>query len=90
MAADVGRDVYRPDLLLGQFESRKYRPFGTADTEAGRPPRQRFGQTTGDALPEFGIGGHAGSLRPDGSIEAELQIITGSTNEMGFNRMSAR
>jgi glycine reductase len=35
-------------------------------------------------------GGHAGSLRPDGSIEAELQIITGSTNEMGFNRMSAR
>lgn len=35
-------------------------------------------------------GGHAGSLRPDGSIEAELQIITGATNEMGFNCMSAR
>ncbi len=35
-------------------------------------------------------GGHAGSLRPDGTIEAELQIITGATNEMGFNRLSAR
>ncbi len=35
-------------------------------------------------------GGHAGSLREDGSIEAELQVITGATNEMGFNRLSAR
>ncbi len=35
-------------------------------------------------------GGHAGSLRPDGTIEAELQIITGATNEMGFNCLSAR
>ncbi|MCI8681348.1 MAG: hypothetical protein HFF81_11280, partial [Oscillospiraceae bacterium] len=31
-----------------------------------------------------------GSLRPDGTIEAELQVITGATNEMGFNRLSAR
>ena len=35
-------------------------------------------------------GGHACSLRPDGSIEAELQVITGATNELGFNRLSAR
>ncbi len=35
-------------------------------------------------------GGHAGSLRPDGSIEAEIQVITGATNEIGFNKMSAR
>lgn len=35
-------------------------------------------------------GGHDGSLRADGSIEAELQVITGSTNEMGFNKLSAR
>lgn len=39
---------------------------------------------------DYCSGGHAGSLRPDGSIEAELQIITGATNEMGFNCMSAR
>ena len=35
-------------------------------------------------------GGFAGSLRPDGSIEAEIQVITGATNEIGFNKMSAR
>ena len=34
-------------------------------------------------------GSFAGSLRPDGSIEAEIQVITGATNEMGFNKMSA-
>ena len=35
-------------------------------------------------------GGHAGSLLPDGSIEAEIQLITGATNEMGFSYLSAR
>lgn len=35
-------------------------------------------------------GGFAGSLRADGSIEAEIQIITGATNELGFNKMSAK
>jgi glycine reductase len=34
-------------------------------------------------------GGFAGSLRPDGSIVAELQVITGATSEIGFNKMSA-
>ncbi|MCL1991646.1 MAG: glycine/sarcosine/betaine reductase component B subunit, partial [Spirochaetes bacterium] len=34
-------------------------------------------------------GGFDGSLRADGSIEAEIQIITGATNELGFNRISA-
>lgn len=35
-------------------------------------------------------GGFDGSLHKDGSITAELQVITGATNEMGFNRLSAR
>lgn len=35
-------------------------------------------------------GGHVGSLREDGSIEAEIQVITGATNEMGFGYLSAR
>ena len=34
-------------------------------------------------------GGFDGSLKPDGSIEAELQVITGATNELGFNKFSA-
>ncbi|MGI6344109.1 MAG: glycine/sarcosine/betaine reductase component B subunit [Bacillota bacterium] len=35
-------------------------------------------------------GGFDGSLREDGSIVAEIQVITGATNELGFNKMSAR
>ena len=33
-------------------------------------------------------GGFAGSLREDGSIEAEIQVITGATNETGFGVLS--
>lgn len=35
-------------------------------------------------------GGFDGSLRADGSIEVEIQAITGATSEVGFNRMTAR
>lgn len=35
-------------------------------------------------------GSHAGSLAEDGTITAEIQVITGATNELGFNRLSAR
>ncbi|MGB4504563.1 MAG: glycine/sarcosine/betaine reductase component B subunit [Syntrophaceticus sp.] len=35
-------------------------------------------------------GGTAGSLGEDGSITAEIQVITGSTNELGFGCLTAR
>ena len=35
-------------------------------------------------------GGFDGSLKEDGSIVVELQAITGATNEIGFNKMSAK
>ncbi|TJX14288.1 beta-aspartyl-peptidase [Tissierella creatinini] len=35
-------------------------------------------------------GGFGGSLNEDGSITVELQAITGATNEIGFNKMSAK
>ncbi|MCT8975887.1 glycine/sarcosine/betaine reductase component B subunit [Clostridium sp. CX1] len=35
-------------------------------------------------------GGHVGSLREDGTIEAEIQVITGATSEVGFNYLSAK
>jgi len=35
-------------------------------------------------------GGFAGNIVADGSITVELQAITGATNELGFNLMSAR
>jgi hypothetical protein len=41
VAADVGRDVHRPDLLLRQLERAEHRPLRAADAEARRPRRQR-------------------------------------------------
>ncbi|MBU5425894.1 glycine/sarcosine/betaine reductase component B subunit [Tissierella pigra] len=35
-------------------------------------------------------GGFDGSLAEDGTITVEIQAITGATNEVGFNKMSAR
>lgn len=35
-------------------------------------------------------GGHQGSLNEDGSIEAEIQLITGSTSEVGFHTLTAK
>ncbi len=35
-------------------------------------------------------GGFDGSLREDGSILVELQAITGATNELGFNKLTAK
>ncbi len=35
-------------------------------------------------------GGFDGSLNEDGSITVEIQAITGATNELGFNKMSAK
>jgi sarcosine reductase len=35
-------------------------------------------------------GGSEGSLREDGSIVVEIQAITGATNELGFNKISAK
>lgn len=34
-------------------------------------------------------GAFSGSLRNDGSIEVEIQVITGATNELGFNKLTA-
>ncbi len=35
-------------------------------------------------------GGAAGSLKEDGSIVAEIQVIIGATNELGFNYLTAK
>ena len=35
-------------------------------------------------------GGHQDSLREDGTIEVEIQAITGATNETGFGYLSAK
>jgi len=35
-------------------------------------------------------GGFDGNIADDGSITVEIQAITGSTNELGFNKLTAR
>jgi len=35
-------------------------------------------------------GGFEGSIKEDGSISVEIQAITGATNELGFNNLTAR
>jgi len=35
-------------------------------------------------------GGWSGSLQPDGSIIAEIQVITGATNELGYSNLTAK
>jgi glycine reductase len=35
-------------------------------------------------------GGWEGSLKADGSIEAEIQVITGATNELGYNYLTTK
>ena len=35
-------------------------------------------------------GGWEGSLQPDGSITAEIQVIIGATNELGFGKLTAK
>lgn len=39
---------------------------------------------------DYIAGGFAGSLAKDGSITVEIQAIIGATNELGFNKMTAR
>jgi len=39
---------------------------------------------------EIIAGGFDGSLAKDGSITVEIQAIIGATNELGFNKISAR
>ncbi|WP_148138023.1 glycine/sarcosine/betaine reductase component B subunit [Candidatus Formimonas warabiya] len=70
-------------------------PLGNAVVSAGNanqvitlPPMEKV-----IGYPEVAdkiTGGSAGSLSQDGSITAEIQVITGATNELGFGKLSAR
>ncbi len=70
-------------------------PLGTAVVTNGNanavitlPPMDTV---IGDAKQAHVIAGAwDGSLHADGSIEAEIQVITGATNELGFGYLSAR
>jgi glycine reductase len=61
---------------------------GNANMVVELPPMERIigHKEAADVI----AGGFDGSLKADGSIVAELQVITGATNELGFNKLSAR
>lgn len=61
---------------------------GNANEVITLPPMARVigHQETANVI----AGGFDGSLQEDGSITVEIQAIVGATNELGFNRRSAR
>jgi len=61
---------------------------GNANEVVTLPPMEKV---IGHAeVADLVAGGHVGSLNEDGSIEAEIQVITGATSEVGFNYLSAK
>ena len=75
-------------VMLSQYNTTAVAAVGNANQVIVLPAMDKVIGTL-DYVDKI-AGGHAGSLREDGSIEAELQVITGATNEMGFNCLSAR
>ncbi|MCL2255439.1 MAG: glycine/sarcosine/betaine reductase component B subunit [Firmicutes bacterium] len=61
---------------------------GNANQVVTLPPLKKLIGSTSHV--EKIAGGFKGNMAKDGSITVEIQAIIGATNEMGFNKMSAR
>ncbi len=83
----AGRDGASQSLADADVRADAAVTGGNANETILLPPMKRIIGMT-DYTDKI-AGGFDGSLRPDGSIEAEIQVITGATNELGFNKMSA-
>ncbi|MBT9154796.1 MAG: Glycine reductase complex component B subunits alpha and beta [Firmicutes bacterium] len=61
---------------------------GNANEVIVLPPMQKLlgHKETADVI----AGGWYGSLAADGSITAEIQVITGATNELGFSKLTSK
>lgn len=83
----AGRDGASQSLADADIKADAVVTAGNANEIVKLPPMKRV---IGHIEPVDVIaGGFKGSLKEDGSIEFELQAITGSTNELGYNRLSA-
>ncbi|MCX7829092.1 MAG: glycine/sarcosine/betaine reductase component B subunit [Thermanaerothrix sp.] len=83
----AGRDGASQSLADAAKEADAVVTAGNANAMIVLPPMERI-----IGFPEYVdviAGGFSGSLREDGSIEVELQAITGATCELGFGRLSA-
>ncbi len=84
----AGRDGASQSLADADASADAVVTGGNANMVVNLPPMEKvIGHVK---LADTIAGGFDGSLQPDGSIVVELQAITGATNELGFNRLSAR
>lgn len=83
----AGRDGASQSLADADPKANAVITNGNANEVIVLPPMNRLIGTT--AYVDSCAGGFDGSLRPDGSIEVEIQAITGATNETGFVHLSA-
>lgn len=83
----AGRDGASQSLADADPKANAVVTGGNANEVITLPPMKRIIGMTNyvDKI----AGGFDGSLREDGSIVAEIQVITGATNELGFNKLSA-
>lgn len=84
----AGRDGASQSLADAAPEADAVVTAGNANEIITLPPMEKV-----IGFPEAAnviAGGFAGSLQEDGSITVEIQAITGSTNELGFGKLSAR
>ena len=84
----AGRDGASQSLADADASADAVVTGGNANMVIELPPMERIigHKEAADVI----AGGFDGSLKEDGSIVAELQVITGATNELGFNKLSAR
>jgi glycine reductase len=84
----AGRDGASQSLADADVSANAVVTGGNANEIIVLPPMDRIIGTL-DYV-DIIAGGFDGSLQADGTITVEIQAITGATNEVGFNKMSAR
>ncbi|MBS4537781.1 glycine/sarcosine/betaine reductase component B subunit [Clostridium sp. D2Q-11] len=84
----AGRDGASQSLADADPKADAVVTGGNANEVIELPPMDKV---IGDARVANKIaGGFDGSLKEDGSIVVEIQAITGATNELGFNKLTAK
>lgn len=83
-----GRDGKSQSLADTTKEADAVVSTGQGNLVVTLPPMEKVIGTLEDV--ETMIGGYEGSLKEDGSIEAEIQIIISATSAFGYNKLAAR
>ncbi len=84
----AGRDGLSQSLADADTLANAVVTGGNANELIFLPPMDQIIGT--DAYINKIAGGFDGSLHQDGSIKVEIQAITGATNELGFNKLTAK